>query len=117
MITCHPVGSLYKAVSLPLVYRTESPGERLRGLLARPQLTVNEALWITPCNSVHGFFMRYAIDLIYLDAEQRVRKCVTALKPWQISGCLGAHSVIELPAGRIGTLEIQTGWRFQWREA
>ncbi|HLO94144.1 MAG TPA: DUF192 domain-containing protein, partial [Burkholderiaceae bacterium] len=48
--------------------------QRLGGLLVRPRLGAGEGLLLKPCNSVHTCFMRYAIDVIYLDREGRVLK-------------------------------------------
>ncbi len=58
-------------------------------------------LWIVPCESVHTFFMRFAIDLVYLDRKNKVKKVRSAVGPWRVSACLTAHSVLELPAGTI----------------
>ena len=85
-----------------LAARLEMAGShaaRSRGLLGRAGLGEGEGLWIVPCESVHTFFMRFAIDLVYLDRKQRVRKVRHAVAPWRLSACLTAHSVLELPAG------------------
>ena len=58
-------------------------------------------MWIIPCESVHTFFMQFPIDLIYLDKQLRVKKVRSSVKPWRISACLTAHSILELPAGTI----------------
>lgn len=80
---------------------------RNKGLLGRNGLAVGEALWIIPCEAIHTFWMRFSIDLIYVDRNQRVAKVRRSVPPWRISGCLRAHSVIELPAGTLaeGTAE------------
>jgi len=75
--------------------------ERGKGLLGREGLGPGEGLWIVPCESVHTFFMRFAIDLVYIDRKNRVRKVRHAVGPWRMSACLLAHSVIELPAGTV----------------
>ena len=73
---------------------------RLRGLLGRPELKPGEGLWIKPCNGVHMFFMRFAIDVLFLNARLQVVKVIANLQPWQISPVVkGAKSVVELPAG------------------
>jgi len=69
------------------------------GLLKHKALYAGEGLWIVPCQSVHTFFMKFAIDLVYLDKQRFVRKVRHAVPPWRISGCFWAHSVLELPAG------------------
>ena len=78
------------------------------GLLKHKGLNAGEGLWIVPCQSVHTFFMKFAIDLVYLDKRRRVRKVRHAVPPWRVSGCIWAHSVLELPAGTAkatGTME------------
>ncbi|MFC5863797.1 DUF192 domain-containing protein [Acidicapsa dinghuensis] len=75
--------------------------ERIRGLLDRESLSQGEGLWIVPCESVHTFGMRFAIDLVYLDRKSRIRKIRHGVKPWRISACLIAHSILELPAGAV----------------
>ena len=97
------------------VVRTDSAWERLRGLLGRPQLQSGNGLWITPCNSVHCFFMGYPIDLVYLDQQQTIIKTVAEVKPWGVSACLKAKSVIELTAGTITTLGLNPGTNLVWQ--
>jgi len=74
---------------------------RRKGLLGRQALLPGEGLWIAPCESVHTFFMRFPIDLVYLDRENRIRKVRNAVGPWRVSACFSAHSILELPAGTI----------------
>src|SRR6516225_544364 len=83
--------------------------KRRVGLLKKEKLERGEGLWITPCESVHTFFMRFAIDLVYLDRTKRVRKVRHAVPPWRISGCLTANSVLELPAGAAAESGTQPG--------
>ena len=54
-----------------------------------------------PCESVHTFFMKFPIDLVYLDKQRKVRKVRHAVPAWRLSACLSAHSVLELPAGTV----------------
>jgi len=82
---------------------------RQKGLLGRDGLEPGEGLWIIPCESVHTFFMRFPIDLVYLDNEHRVRKVRSSVGAWRLSACLSAHSVLELPAGTIREAETQRG--------
>jgi hypothetical protein len=72
---------------------------RNKGLLGRASLPAGTALWIVPCESVHTFFMKFPIDLIYIDRNKRVKKVRSNVGPWRLSACLSAHSIIELPAG------------------
>ena len=73
--------------------------KRRTGLLKHERLGPGEGLWIVPCESVHTFFMKFPIDLVYLDKRRKVRKVRNAVQPWRLSACLRAHSVLELPAG------------------
>ncbi len=72
---------------------------RNKGLLGRESLLPGEGLWIAPCESVHTFFMRFPIDLVYLDRKLKVRKVRHSVGAWRLSACLAAYSVLELPAG------------------
>ncbi len=88
---------------------------RLRGLLARPPLRtepVVEALLITRCPSVHTLFMRYAIDVAYLDTRGAVVRCIDRLAPWRASfGGRRAAYALELPAGSLAGLGVRPGHR------
>ena len=83
--------------------------KRRVGLLKHERLEPGEGLWIKPCESVHTFFMKFAIDLVYVDKKQKVRKVRRAVPPWRLSACLTAHSIIELPAGTIERTGTQAG--------
>ena len=77
----------------------DTSAKRNIGLLRHKKLDPGDGLWIIPCESVHTFFMKFAIDLVYLDKKKRVRKVRHAVGPWRLSACLTAHSILELPAG------------------
>ncbi len=81
---------------------------RRKGLLGRDNLPAGEGLWIVPCESVHTFFMRFSIDLVYVDRTLKVRKVRSSVPPWRLSACLSAHSVIELAPGTIKKNSDQT---------
>jgi len=84
---------------------------RNRGLLGRDALPPNTALVIAPSNSIHTFFMRFPIDIIYVDREGGVLKIRTAVKPGRISGCLRAFAAIEMGAGSAGLADLRVGDR------
>lgn len=80
--------------------RAASFGARLRGLLGRRGLEPGEGLWLTPCDAIHMFFMRFAIDALFLDDHARVVRIYASLPPWSATGReRAARSVLELPAG------------------
>lgn len=94
-----------------------SPWSRLRGLLGHT-LESGEGLLISPCNGVHTFFMRYPIDVVFLDGEGGVlliREAMPAnrMVPW----VRGAHRVLELPAGTAATTGIGRGCKLEVIEA
>ena len=79
---------------------------RLKGLLGRKDFIEGEALIIKPCNSIHTFFMRFPIDVLFIDKDSRIIKTISSLKPFRLT-CIyfNAAFVIELPAG---TLEFSS---------
>ncbi len=90
---------------------------RRKGLLGRTHLPAGEALWIVPCESVHTFFMRFSIDVVYLDRSKKVRKVRTNVPPWRISMCFLAHSVIELAAGSVLASKTSQGDQLEFSAA
>ena len=83
----------------------------MRGLLGRSGLDPAEGLLIKPTNSVHMFFMRFPIDVVFLDRDMVVRKVVETLRPWRMTACRGARAALELPAGAAGRRGIAVGER------
>lgn len=81
---------------------------RRRGLLGRDSLADDSALVIAPCNSVHTFFMQFAIDLVFVDRLGKVLKLRHAVPAWRLSGALGAFAVIEMAAGALRKAETHT---------
>lgn len=83
---------------------------RFMGLMGRKVLPNGHGLLISPCNSVHMCFMRFAIDIVYIDENYNVLKAVKNLKPWVgMSICWKAWGVIELPTGSIEQYNISSG--------
>ena len=81
------------------VETADTSAKRRAGLLKHTRLDPGSGLWIVPCESVHTFFMKFPIDLVYLDKQRKVRKVRHAVPAWRLSACLTAHSILELPAG------------------
>jgi uncharacterized protein len=82
---------------------------RRTGLLKHSSLEPGEGLWIVPCEGVHSFWMKFSIDVLYLNRDKTVRKIRHGMKPWKVSFCLPAHSVLELPAGTAARTNTQLG--------
>jgi uncharacterized membrane protein (UPF0127 family) len=80
------------------------------GLMFRRSLPAGDGMWITPCNGIHMFFMRFAIDAVFLDRRQRVVRVRPDLRPWRVVPLVWrAHSVVELPAGTVAGLDLERG--------
>jgi uncharacterized membrane protein (UPF0127 family) len=85
------------------VHRADRFSQRLRGLMFRRSLGEGEGLWIEPCRSVHTHFMRFPIDVLFLDAQGVVVGLIPAMAPWRFSPVFRrAAAVLELAAGAAG---------------
>ena len=83
---------------------------RNKGLLGRKNFTPGSGLLIHRCPSIHTFFMAFAIDAVFVDRNLRVRAIYQNLKPWRLTRIvLGAHHVVELPAGTLLKKPIVVG--------
>ena len=82
---------------------------RRKGLLGRAGLAPFSALVLAPCAAVHTMFMRFAIDVIFVDSKGRAVHVVPGLAPWRAAMALFAHAVIELPAGTLASREVAVG--------
>ena len=80
------------------------------GLLATPEPPPGDGLLIERTQSIHMLFMRYSIDVAFIDREARVSRCVTALRPWRMVGwARGARDCIELGVGTLAASGTQVG--------
>ena len=83
---------------------------RLAGLMFRKELPKGTGLLLTSCNSVHMCFMRFAIDVIYIDQDYRILKIVENLKPWiGLSICSKAWATLEMSAGEAERCGLKVG--------
>jgi len=82
---------------------------RRRGLLGRTVFEEGHALIIAPSNSIHTFFMRMTIDVIFVARDGRVLKVRPALPAWRMALALRAFAVIELPAGAVARSATRRG--------
>ena len=86
--------------------------QRLVGLMGRDRLENNEGLWMARCKAIHTFFMRFPIDVVFLDRDFIVKKTVKGLRPFRpVVSCRHAQGVLELPEGTIDRAQIQIGDR------
>lgn len=88
----------------------DTPFTRMKGLLGRALLENGEALVITRCNSIHMFFMRFPIDVVFIDRGSLVVGLVRGIRPYRFSPVFwSADAAIELPAGTIDRTGIMLG--------
>lgn len=74
---------------------------RLIGLMFRKR-PLAEGLLLEPCNSIHTFFMRYSLDVVFLNRENRAVKIIRNLQPWRMTWIyFKANKTLELPAGNL----------------
>lgn len=92
----------------------ESFLSRLRGLMGRSCLAEGRGLLLAPCNSIHMLFMRFAIDVIYLDKEFCIKKIARNVRPWLgMSFCFGAWAALEMTSGEAQRLKLAVGQKLQ----
>lgn len=89
--------------------RADTSRTRRTGLLKRTGLAEGEGLWIIPCEGIHTFFMKFPIDVLFLDRKRRVVKLVRSMGPWRMAISLRGRSVVELPAGTIEKTGTEKG--------
>src|SRR5260221_8870911 len=87
----------------------ESVFGRMRGLLGRDGLEPGGGMLIDRAPSVHMFFMRFPIDVVFLDGDRKVVRVVELLRPWRIAGAARAAAALELPAGAAAAAAVEVG--------
>ena len=105
-MTEHSAGNLTafnatrNAVVATIVEKADTAAARNIGLLGRESLAPEEGLWIAPCPMIHTFFMKFPIDVLFLDSALCVARVIEDLRPWRLSPwVLSARSVLELKGG------------------
>jgi uncharacterized membrane protein (UPF0127 family) len=73
--------------------------KRFRGLMLRKCLADGEGLLLSPAGSIHTFFMRFPIDVVFADRDLTVVDVVPGLRPWRMAARRRTRVVFELPAG------------------
>ncbi len=83
---------------------------RLKGLLGRRELPRGRALYLEPCAQVHTFFMKFPIDVVFVDERGVVVGLEPELRPWRMSAYYpAAAGALELPAGTIEASDLREG--------
>jgi len=94
------------------VHEARTSWSRMVGLLAHRTLPVGEGLLLAPAWSIHTWFMRFAIDVVFLDPDGVVLRVCPAIPPWRlVSGTRKAHTVLEFGAGTLSRTPVSVGER------
>jgi len=105
-LTCLPSGAV-------LAHRAtvaRSMVSRMIGLLGHHSLGDGEALILPRCNSVHTWFMRFHIDVLFLDGHWRVVELLPDMGPWRVSPVVWhAYAVVELASGAARRAGVSIG--------
>ena len=84
---------------------------RMKGLLGRKDLSTGEGILIRPAPSIHTFFMRFPIDVVFLSRQGDVLKIAEHVAPWRARSCRHSYAVLELAAGEAGRRGLAVGDR------
>jgi uncharacterized membrane protein (UPF0127 family) len=87
----------------------DTSAKRRTGLLRHDSLAEGHGLWIVPCEGIHTWGMRFAIDVVFLSRYRKILKIRKDLQQRRLSFCLRAHSVLELPAGTLDRTGTEAG--------
>ena len=84
--------------------------QRMRGLMGAKELSPGSALWFPRCNWIHTLFVRFPLDIIYLDKNLKVVDIQHSLKPWRLPAPRWrAYSVLEMRGGSLASQDLQIG--------
>jgi len=92
------------------IFLANNPVTRLTGLMGKKSFGKLDGLLIEPCNSIHMFFMRFPIDVIFIAKDNKIVHTIENLKAWRISPIVfKAYSTLELPIGTIQNTDSKIG--------
>ena len=104
-------------VAIPSVETADTFASRALGLMGRAPLGAGRAIYLSPCRAIHTCFMRFALDLVFVDRAMRVVQIVRGVRPWRTaSGGRAAHGGLELEAGWLGAEALREGDAVELRE-
>lgn len=98
-----------RAIVAREVELADTRAARTRGLLGRHRLDPESAIFLTPCLAIHTAFMRFPIDVVFIDGDGRAVHLAHELRPWRVAASPRARSVIEMAAGRVEACGIEIG--------
>jgi uncharacterized membrane protein (UPF0127 family) len=95
------------------VRRAAGSWMRTVGFLTHAHIAADEGMWFEPCDAVHTLGMRSALDIVFLDDEQRVVRCTAGVPPWRpyVGGGADARITVEFGPGFLALNPIAVGVR------
>ena len=76
--------------------------KRMKGLMFRTEMKFGTAMLLNPCPQIHTCFMRFALDVLFLDKNGTVLHVIENMKPWRLSPIVyRAAQTLEMPAGTL----------------
>ncbi len=89
--------------------------QRGKGLMFERDLPTGSGLIIEPCGSIHMFFMRFPLDVLYVNADHRIVRVQEGIRPWRVGPIRtpGARYGVELPVGSIRSSRTEVGDQLQ----
>lgn len=88
----------------------DTPLSRIKGLLGKREFLRGQAMILRPCNSIHTFFMTFAIDVLFVNKSHQIVKTLSDLSPFKLSNiCFKSSYAVELPAGIITATNSSVG--------
>jgi len=85
---------------------------RRTGLLKHTGLGEGEAMIIAPTNAIHTWFMKFDIDVAFVNKQGTIVKVREAMGPWRMSAAFRAFAVVELAGGALAARDTRSGDRF-----
>lgn len=93
----------------------DGPTTRMAGLLGRDSLDRGAGLILEPCRLIHTAFMRFAIDVVFIDRQLRVTRVARRVRPFRLAwGGWAAHYTLELAAGALDAVTIDPGMQLRF---
>ena len=92
----------------------DKPHTRLRGIMGWKSMRRGEGMLIRPTFSIHTMFVRFPIDVVFLDRDMTVVSIAHDLKPWRFAAARKAKSVLELAGGECRRIGLERGDRLGW---
>lgn len=104
--------------TLALATVADRPWSRMVGLLGRRRFDTGDGLVLTPCDTIHTWFMQFPIDVLFVDDQGFVVRAVESLEPFRFaSGRPRAKTTIELPVGTLRRIAVEAGARVRMAPA